>query len=206
MRFATRGEAPQTPRSIRETVDGDTPLLIATSIRVRPLSRRAAIILFMCSSHNDANEPYDTADCALSQAQSALMIQTMIDLGSVIRRRREAAGLSQLTFALAIGYTNNSDVSRIERGTQWPDGERLKLIAAALHCAVWELFAEAEGAHQGAGGVPSREGARPAQMAAPGYPSRATDHADHLAAAINTLSMSVDSLRDELCAAIKGMK
>lgn len=53
--------------------------------------------------------------------------------------------MSQLSLALAIGYKNNSDVSRIEKGTQWPDFDKLTSIAKHLDCAIWELFAEAEG-------------------------------------------------------------
>lgn len=68
----------------------------------------------------------------------------MIELGKVIRRRREAARLSQMSFALAIGYKNNSDVSRIENGAQWPDAEKLEAISQALNCSVTELFREAE--------------------------------------------------------------
>jgi len=69
----------------------------------------------------------------------------MIDLGSVIRRRRDLAGLSQLELAMSVGYKNGGDISRVETGKQWPDAAKLQGIADALDCSVWELFAEAEG-------------------------------------------------------------
>lgn len=70
----------------------------------------------------------------------------MTDIGDAIRRRRDSAGLSQLDLALAVGYKNGGDISRVETGKQWPDGMRLKAIADALKCSISELFAEAEGA------------------------------------------------------------
>ena len=70
----------------------------------------------------------------------------MIDLGSAIRTRREQTGLSQLDLAMACGYKNSSDISRVETGKQWPDASKLHLIADTLRCAVWQLFADAEGA------------------------------------------------------------
>ena len=69
----------------------------------------------------------------------------MIDLGSAIRTRRERTGLSQLELALAVGYKNSSDISRVETGKQWPDAAKLGLIADTLQCDVWELFADAQG-------------------------------------------------------------
>ncbi|MCB1889695.1 MAG: helix-turn-helix transcriptional regulator [Rhodocyclaceae bacterium] len=69
----------------------------------------------------------------------------MIELGSAIRRRREQAGLSQLDLALAVGYKNSGDISRIETGKQWPDAAKLSAISQTLSCAVYDLFAESEG-------------------------------------------------------------
>lgn len=69
----------------------------------------------------------------------------MTEIGDAIRRRRDAAGLSQLDLALAVGYKNGGDISRVETGKQWPDATKLKAISEALKCSISELFAEAEG-------------------------------------------------------------
>lgn len=68
----------------------------------------------------------------------------MINLGAVIRRRRDLAGLSQLDLAMAVGYKNGGDISRVETGKQWPDPVKLFAIAKELGCSVTDLFAEAE--------------------------------------------------------------
>lgn len=65
-------------------------------------------------------------------------------IGAQIKKYRAAKGLSQLDLALAIGYKNQADVSRIERDEQWPDGERLDSIAKALGCNVSDFFIYAE--------------------------------------------------------------
>lgn len=53
--------------------------------------------------------------------------------------------MSQLDLALAVGYKNGGDISRIETGKQWPDAAKLSAVAQALSCNVYELFAEADG-------------------------------------------------------------
>lgn len=69
----------------------------------------------------------------------------MLDIGNAIRNRRERAGLSQLDLALAVGYKNSSDISRVETGKQWPDAAKLSAMALQFGCSVSELFADAEG-------------------------------------------------------------
>lgn len=65
-------------------------------------------------------------------------------IGAQIKKYRARSSLSQLDLALAIGYKNQADVSRIERDEQWPDGVRLTAIAKALGCAVSDFFIDAE--------------------------------------------------------------
>ena len=110
----------------------------------------------------------------------------MIEVGNVIRRRREAARMSQLSLALAIGYKNNSDISRIEKGAQWPDAEKLALIADALNCSVTDLFAEAEGKVQG-----TREAPAP-------YPVMRTPHPEEVASPAERDPLTPPSLDDAL--------
>lgn len=88
----------------------------------------------------------------------------MIDLGTPIRRRREQAGLSQLDLAMAVGYKNGGDISRVETGKQWPDGAKLAAIAEQLNCAVWELVAESEGVVLGTRETPQRYRAKSQQV------------------------------------------
>ncbi len=73
----------------------------------------------------------------------------MINLGSVIRRRRDMHGMSQLDLAMAVGYKNGGDISRVETGKQWPDPVKLFAIAKELGCSVTELFADAESSRVG---------------------------------------------------------
>lgn len=65
-----------------------------------------------------------------------------MNVGKSIKKRREAAGLSQLELALQMGegLANPSDISRIENGKQWPTREKLEAIAGVFRCAVYELF------------------------------------------------------------------
>ena len=61
------------------------------------------------------------------------------EIGTRIRRFREAKGLSQKQFAASIGVTN-SRVSNWEQGTHRPDVEKLADICMALSVSPSELL------------------------------------------------------------------
>jgi transcriptional regulator with XRE-family HTH domain len=65
-------------------------------------------------------------------------------LGLVIRRRREAAGLTQEEFGEKAGM-HRTYVSQLERGLKSPSVRVLVKIAAAVGCEAWEILQEASG-------------------------------------------------------------
>lgn len=69
-----------------------------------------------------------------------------MNLGEVIKRRRERLNWNQAKLAEMAEIGSAADISRIERGRQWPPEHKLHAIASALGCKLYELFAEAEGA------------------------------------------------------------
>jgi transcriptional regulator with XRE-family HTH domain len=69
-------------------------------------------------------------------------------VGSAIRRRREAAGLSQEKLADACGL-HRTYVGSVERGERNLSIRNLQRICSALRCTASELLAEAERHHRG---------------------------------------------------------
>jgi transcriptional regulator with XRE-family HTH domain len=65
-------------------------------------------------------------------------------LGTVIKRRREAAGLSQEVFA-ELAQLHRTYVSQLERGIKSPSVRVLMKMASALGCEAWEILREAGG-------------------------------------------------------------
>jgi len=65
-------------------------------------------------------------------------------LGQVIKRRREAAELSQEEFAERAGV-HRTYVSQLERGIKSPSVRILDSLAGALKCEAWEILQEAAG-------------------------------------------------------------
>ncbi len=65
-------------------------------------------------------------------------------LGQVIRRRREATGLSQEEFAER-AEVHRTYVSQLERGLKSPSVRVLVKMADALGCEAWELLREVSG-------------------------------------------------------------
>lgn len=65
-------------------------------------------------------------------------------LGLAIKRRREAAGLSQEDFAEVAGL-HRTYVSQLERGIKSPSVRVLAKMAGALGCEAWEILREASG-------------------------------------------------------------
>ncbi|MDL1894340.1 helix-turn-helix transcriptional regulator [Sphingobacteriales bacterium CHB3] len=65
-------------------------------------------------------------------------------LGVVIKRRREAACLSQEEFAEKSGV-HRTYVSQLERGLKSPSVRVLSRMADALNCEAWELLRESFG-------------------------------------------------------------
>lgn len=63
-------------------------------------------------------------------------------LGQVIKRRREAEGLSQEEFAER-ARVHRTYVSQLERGIKSPSVRLLVKIADALRCEAWEILREA---------------------------------------------------------------
>jgi transcriptional regulator with XRE-family HTH domain len=62
-------------------------------------------------------------------------------LGQVIKRRREAAGLSQEEFAER-AEVHRTYVSQLERGLKSPSVRVLVKMADALGCEAWEILRE----------------------------------------------------------------
>ncbi len=60
-------------------------------------------------------------------------------LGPNILRRRKELGLTQESLALMIDW-DSGNISRVERGEQYPNEHRLAQIADALKCSISELF------------------------------------------------------------------
>ena len=65
-------------------------------------------------------------------------------LGLAIKRRREAAGLSQEEFAER-AQVHRTYVSQLERGIKSPSVRVLVKMAGALRCEAWEILKEAGG-------------------------------------------------------------
>jgi transcriptional regulator with XRE-family HTH domain len=65
-------------------------------------------------------------------------------LGLVIKRRREAAKLSQEEFAER-AQVHRTYVSQLERGIKSPSVRVLMRMASALGCEAWEILREAGG-------------------------------------------------------------
>ena len=65
-------------------------------------------------------------------------------LGLVIKRRREAAELSQEEFAER-AQVHRTYVSQLERGIKSPSVRVLVKMAGALGCEAWEILREAGG-------------------------------------------------------------
>ncbi len=63
-------------------------------------------------------------------------------LGCLIKRRREAIGISQEEFAEIAGL-HRTYVSQLERGIKSPSVRVLVRIASALNCEAWELLRDA---------------------------------------------------------------
>ena len=66
-----------------------------------------------------------------------------VTVGSVIRRRRKAKGLTLLDLANAVG-SDPGNISRLERSEQGYSSQQIKAIADALGCSLGTLFAEAD--------------------------------------------------------------
>jgi transcriptional regulator with XRE-family HTH domain len=66
-------------------------------------------------------------------------------LGQVIKRRREAAELSQEELAERAGV-HRTYVSQLERGIKSPSVRILDRMAGALKCQAWEILQEASAA------------------------------------------------------------
>ena len=64
-------------------------------------------------------------------------------LGRALRKRREAAGFSQESFADEIEM-HRTYYSAIERGEKNLQLDTLQKVASGLDCPLWELFREAE--------------------------------------------------------------
>ncbi|HEV7679307.1 MAG TPA: helix-turn-helix transcriptional regulator [Candidatus Dormibacteraeota bacterium] len=71
--------------------------------------------------------------------------------GTVVRRRRLAAGLSQEALAEQARLTPVY-ISWLETGRRVPSINTLRSLATGLGCAAWELLKEAEEAADGKGG------------------------------------------------------
>lgn len=65
-------------------------------------------------------------------------------LGRALRKRREALGFSQESFADEI-QMHRTYYSAIERGEKNLQLDTLQKVAGGLDCPLWELFREAEG-------------------------------------------------------------
>jgi transcriptional regulator with XRE-family HTH domain len=65
-------------------------------------------------------------------------------LGRALRKRREALGFSQESFADEIEM-HRTYYSAIERGEKNLQLDTLQKVASGLDCPLWELFREAEG-------------------------------------------------------------
>lgn len=81
----------------------------------------------------------------------------MKTVGQAIKRRRNALGISQAELAARAEIGEGTNISRIERGEQWPTEDKLMRIAHALDCKASELFAEAEGGGDLAAGAQERQ-------------------------------------------------
>ena len=67
-----------------------------------------------------------------------------VRLGLAMRRRREALGHSQESFADEIGM-HRTYYSAIERGEKNLQLDTLQRLAEGLEASLWELFREADG-------------------------------------------------------------
>lgn len=64
-------------------------------------------------------------------------------VGDAVKRRREAAELTQAVLADEVGI-DQANIARIERGKQGWDSDTIFRLTRALKCSLADLFAEAE--------------------------------------------------------------
>lgn len=80
-------------------------------------------------------------------AEEARRIAARVNDGEMLmmnmKRRRQAAGMSQEALAARIGVSQSS-LQQWEQGRYWPSAFWLPKLAAALRCSIEELFMEAD--------------------------------------------------------------
>lgn len=80
-------------------------------------------------------------------AEEARRIAVRVNDGEMLmknmKRRRQAAGMSQEALAARIGVSQSS-LQQWEQGRYWPSAFWLPKLAAALMCSIEELFMEAD--------------------------------------------------------------
>lgn len=90
---------------------------------------------------NNQTHVTNAAGALLAGAAAASL--SGMNIGPAIRHYRRARGMNQLALATAAGLSQ-SDISRIERGQQALDTERLEALATALDVRPSDIIARAE--------------------------------------------------------------